>query len=687
MALSDGAPLWPGGPTARPIDFSRSHAVLLGVSDYGRCADLHDLPAARNSLRDMEKMLLGPACGWPRDRVHTFTNLRSHDSALRKIAPLIRSAEHTLFFYYVGHGLMIDGGGDLGLTLADISTTVDTPGWQLLPWSHLRAELDRRERARGTDVILLDCCYSGHPNARTMGPDALSERVARAADTEGAYVLTASRYNEEAVHEPGKRGRTYFAKILTEIVQDGIPGAPQWLTLPPVYEELRARFAELRDDEVPVPRPTRQVVGGADRLVFARNVSPKALPPGGGVILPPPPPVPGPGPRRVSRRQAVIGLTAAGSVAALTGVAAWFTEHSGHSPSSGSPSGGPSSGSPTPSATRPTGSTHPTATTAGRITRATPLGAPLIGHIDWVQSLAFSPAGQHLLASASKDGTIRLWDVREPADVQEAGPALTGHAGSVGAVAFRPRGTVLAGCGRDTTQLWDTGGRTPQAIGAPLDRHTDAVNDVAFSPDGNTMATVGDDLAVKLWDTTDPTNVQAASQPLFEHTKAVEAVAFSPNGRMLASGGFDNTIRLWNVSNSEQPVWLNTLRGHHNAVLSVAFSPDGTTLASAGLDGTILLWNLNDSQHVRAPIGGPVPGQQVGSRVVAYSSRSVLAAGGTDATVQVEDVRDPARPRQIGHPLTGFAADATVVTVAFGPDGTVLAAGSTDGTIRLWRLS
>ena len=63
----------------------------------------------------------------------------------------------------------------------------------------------------------------------------------------------------------------------------------------------------------------------------------------------------------------------------------------------------------------------------------------LSGHTDWITSVAFSPGGS-TLASASRDKTIRLWDVRTGADLQ----TLSGHTGWVNSIAFSPDGFILA---------------------------------------------------------------------------------------------------------------------------------------------------------------------------------------------------------------------------------------------------
>ena len=106
----------------------------------------------------------------------------------------------------------------------------------------------------------------------------------------------------------------------------------------------------------------------------------------------------------------------------------------------------------------------------------------------------FSPDGK-TLASASRDKTIFLWDVR---DRRQLGRPLRGHTSTVGALAFSPDGTTIVSVSADlTVRLWDA--RTHRPVGEPLRGHTKTIETVGFSPDG-TFFTAADDGTVREWD-------------------------------------------------------------------------------------------------------------------------------------------------------------------------------------------
>merc|ERR1711964_224586 len=220
------------------------------------------------------------------------------------------------------------------------------------------------------------------------------------------------------------------------------------------------------------------------------------------------------------------------------------------------------------------------------------------------------------LASASHDGTIRLWDAETGLELQTMG----GHNGPISSVAYSPDGTTLASASFDgTIKLWhaETGQELQQS---PLSGHSDMVFSVAYSPDGTTLASASFSVLAQqalnedFHDPNDPkvtsslSNIQlwhvesgSLWKTLSGHTDPIKSVAYSPDGTTLASASDDGTIRLWDAASGLE---LQTLSGHNGPISSVAYSPDGTTLASASHDpnsslSNIQLWEVDSGSLLK----------------------------------------------------------------------------------------
>lgn len=248
----------------------------------------------------------------------------------------------------------------------------------------------------------------------------------------------------------------------------------------------------------------------------------------------------------------------------------------------------------------------------------------LVGHTSFVWGLAWSPSTSgSVLASASQDGSVRLWDVSTYAEtaILEIGWAFC--------VAWSPDGSQLAvGNKAGKVQIWDVA--TQQLLDSWQSAASSPIISVAWSPDGKTVASGEWGGEIYLWDT-ETGRVHTSLAGYTTNRCDVNGLAWSPDGSTLASAHQDGQLRLWDVETGQM---VRAIEAHTGWARGVAWSPSGHLLASTGEDKRICLWDPETGQehaeehHNRLPVWSvswSPDGTKVASGAGAYEQQHVGA--------------------------------------------------------------
>lgn len=269
-------------------------------------------------------------------------------------------------------------------------------------------------------------------------------------------------------------------------------------------------------------------------------------------------------------------------------------------------------------------------------------------------SVAFSPDGK-LLAAGSSDNSIKLWYVESGNPVK----SLEGNYAQIHSLGFSSDGKLVAGVNADRKlRIWDL------ATGTQLRVIEEFYGSARFSPDDTLMAS-GDKegRTIRLLDCRSGSTVRSMGGRAPTEAKLL---VFSPNGKLLAGGNSEGAIELWDAARGTQ---VGSLVRHADLVDAVAFSSDGKWLVNVAGDNSIKLWDVARGMPVRS-----LDWRAADATSNAMSNLSKQLA-------KIMDISQKVTPGQT-HRLTSI-----VSSIAFSPDGKLLANGSSDGTVRLWDVA
>eukprot|EP01135_Chromosphaera_perkinsii_P002720 Nk52_evm88s226 gene=Nk52_evmTU88s226 len=211
----------------------------------------------------------------------------------------------------------------------------------------------------------------------------------------------------------------------------------------------------------------------------------------------------------------------------------------------------------------------------------------LKGHEQIVNSCRAARGGSSLVASASDDGFVRVWDLRNPKVVK-----AFNHGYQVTACCFdESTGKVFAGGIDNVVRAWDIGS---ESVEYTLNKHTETITGLRLSPDGNELLSNAMDGVVRIWDVRPYSSSKSREVSSFNivkhgYEKHLLKCSWSSLGTKITAGSSDNFVYVWDAHTGEIDY---KLPGHEGAVVEADFHPKEPIIASCSTDQKIYLGEL-----------------------------------------------------------------------------------------------
>ncbi|XP_047668416.1 WD repeat-containing protein 17 isoform X1 [Tachysurus fulvidraco] len=294
-----------------------------------------------------------------------------------------------------------------------------------------------------------------------------------------------------------------------------------------------------------------------------------------------------------------------------------------------------------------------------------------LGHVETIFDCKFKPDDPNLLATASFDGTIKVWDINTLTAVYTS----PGNEGVIYSLSWAPGdlNCIAGATSRNGAFIWDV--KKGKMITRFNEHGKNGIFCIAWShKDSKRIATCsGDGFCIIR-------TIDGKVLHKYKHPASVFGCDWSQNNKdMIATGCEDKNVRVYYLAtSSDQP--LKVFTGHTAKVFHVRWSPlrEGI-LCSGSDDGTVRIWDYTQDACINVLSGhtAPVRGLMWNSEVP-----YLLTSGSWDYTIRVWDTRD-------GTCLdTVYDHGADVYGLTCHPSRPfTMASCSRDSTVRLWSLT
>jgi DNA-binding SARP family transcriptional activator/WD40 repeat protein len=293
-------------------------------------------------------------------------------------------------------------------------------------------------------------------------------------------------------------------------------------------------------------------------------------------------------------------------------------------------------------------------------------------HAGAVVRATFSADGRTAI-TAGEDGRLIVWDVGRAS----AGETLEGHAGQITGLAISRDGSTLYTTGLDGKLLiWDLAGA--RRLGRPFKagQETPELPRYALSPDGRVLAIGQPDGTVALIDSE---TLRPSSEFRVVPKGPVRGMGYVPHARLLVVGGDGGFLALVDPRRGQI---VEHLPGHRDSVFTPSFSADGRLMATASddpgdrKDGVVRLWALPSGE----PVDRPLRYSAVGDISLSPDGRKLAVTHPPTGGVEIVDMARLKRRASL------LGAETVWDLVRFTPDGRYLVGGSYKGWARLWSV-